>query len=282
MQIGSKNSLLLIGLLFALLISISAVSAGLDDNSTDELVTIDNDEKIAIDGQNDEFNSVESENLTAIEESNDEIIDDASDDWVLSGDEQDSLKHSDYENYNCYIKFDSDEITVKEGEPIVITGNLLMGSGGGNPGGPDFPVNVNLNGVLKYSDLNLVNHKLTFTVPTSWGLVTSDTLYQIKFWADESNYIDFLEETGGMYLADSWVNVKVTSSSPEPDYSEVYVDYANGLDTNDGLSSGNALKTIEQALNKVDDGGVINVAGGVNYLDDVGVNGLRCWKQCCN
>ena len=60
---------------------------------------------------------------------------------------------------------------------------------------------------------------------------------------------------------------------------DVYVDYVNGLDTNDGSSSDNAVKTIGKALDLVADDGTIYIASKVNYLDDVDVNGLTISKN---
>ena len=54
----------------------------------------------------------------------------------------------------------------------------------------------------------------------------------------------------------TFASVSVSAAAPE-----IYLDQANGSDSNDGASAGKAVKTLEAAFKKVDDGGTIYLVG---------------------
>ena len=256
MQKNVKSSLLLLILITVLILSVSSAFAADLDNATDDLAVYNDDESVSIENQDDGYAN--------------ESISAANDDEKLE-------YHDSISGGLCYLKFDQEDFTITEGDTVAIKGTLAD-STGGDPGGMeyDFGLQVYLDGNYKtYIYTN--QHKVNFNVPSSW-LTLSDTPHVIKFYAPEDgDYIGFLEETGGCYMADSWVEVTVESSAPAA-LTEVYVDYANGDDSNAGTSDSAAFKTIAHALDVVDADGTIYV-NGVNYLDDVGANGLTISKN---
>ena len=59
----------------------------------------------------------------------------------------------------------------------------------------------------------------------------------------------------------------------------VFVNYTGGSDSNDGAGWSSAVKTISHALEVVGDNNPIYVAEGINYLDELDVNGLLISKN---
>lgn len=64
-----------------------------------------------------------------------------------------------------------------------------------------------------------------------------------------------------------------------PELGTVFVNYTGGLDTNNGSSWANAVKTLNRALEILAKGKTIYVANGNNYLDGATANGLTIDKN---
>ncbi|WP_458456758.1 DUF3344 domain-containing protein, partial [Methanobrevibacter sp.] len=162
------------------------------DSSADDLAVYNNDEFISIDNQDDGYPE------------------------SVSVDEDEKLDYASNTN-NGYIKFDQENITVTEGEGLTVTGNLVD-SRGRNPAGGDFALDVYFDGDRK-GIIDLYSHKLSYNVPSSW-LTVSDSPHILKFVAaEEGEYEMFLEETGGLFVADSWVEITVEGQSTDtPEY----------------------------------------------------------------
>ena len=265
-----KDSLLLLTLIFVLVISVSSIYAEDLDNSTNDLAVYNDDDSISIENQDDGYNDV-----SVISDENESSY---ADGGIAAESNDDKLGYA-TSTSSAYIKFDQEDYTITEGESVTITGSLVD-SRGNNPGGPDFPLAVYINGHFSgYKDLN--SHRITYTVDSS-KLVASDTPYKISFVAEEGPEYsgEYLEGFGGPEVADSWVFITVNSNTTEPEtLTEAYVDYVNGDDANNGASAETAFKTIGHALSAVEDNAIIHIADGVNYLDDVDVNGLEVLKN---
>ncbi|WP_405267886.1 Ig-like domain repeat protein, partial [Methanobrevibacter sp.] len=64
-----------------------------------------------------------------------------------------------------------------------------------------------------------------------------------------------------------------------PKIGTLFVNYTAGSDSNNGASWSKAVKTISHALDIAAEDSSIYVAGGINYLDNTGVNGLTISKN---
>ncbi len=65
----------------------------------------------------------------------------------------------------------------------------------------------------------------------------------------------------------------------QPKAGTLFVNYTGGLDTNNGANWSSAIKTLSHALDIAVDDSTIYVASGINYLDDIDVNGLIISKN---
>ena len=92
-----------------------------------------------------------------------------------------------------------------------------------------------------------------------------------------SNTNFFFQKDSGSYKTNVALLVASEVSTVEP-LTEVYVNYATGSDDYIGTSETNAFKTIGHALSVIEPNGIIHLSG-VNYLDDVGANGLTINKN---
>ena len=255
MQKKIKDSLLLLTLIFVLVISVSSIYAEDLDNSTNDLAVYNDDDSISIENQDDGYNDV-----SVISDENESSY---ADGGIAAESNDDKLGYA-TSTSSAYIKFDQEDYTITEGESVTITGSLVD-SRGNNPGGPDFPLAVYINGHFSgYKDLN--SHRITYTVDSS-KLVASDTPYKISFVAEEGPEYsgEYLEGFGGPEVADSWVFITVNSNTTEPEtLTEAYVDYVNGDDANNGASAETAFKTIGHALSAVEDNAII---GANSFVD---------------
>ena len=83
----------------------------------------------------------------------------------------------------------------------------------------------------------------------------------------------------GSVTANIYAPVGTLDLNVAPEAGTVFVNYTGGLDTNAGDSWANAVKTIGHALIIVGEGKTIYIADGVNYLDDVSVDGMTIDKN---
>lgn len=220
----NKATLFAILLIFALVISVSAVSAAED-----------------------------SDDLIAINDIDDNVTLEDSADEALTTDE-----HS---NGEGYIKFDSDSITMEEGQKDKnVTGTLQYCTGGQYY---DYYGAVNVN--CTYTDGNGVARdyvaaiddegKLNFNLNQCEGLIASDNPYILTFKPieDDNGYGVYLVENDNNPLANSWVSLTVTAPVPvEDDPMMIYVG-PNGVDADGYGGKDNPYKTIKYATTKAID-----------------------------
>ena len=111
--------------------------------------------------------------------------------------------------------------------------------------------------------------------------MTGTFTYQDIVWSNISSQFNSGSDTTFFYQKDDGayktaVGLLITRENAA---NTIYVDYANGADTNDGLSEATAVKTLNQAISMANVGATIYVADGVNYLDGVDANGIAIDKR---
>ena len=131
------------------------------------------------------------------------------------------------------------------------------------------------------SKYKINNVETNYDSYSSGGLTYKDIKWNniSSVFTSGSNTNFWFENGGASYKTNVALLVATEIYEPPIVSGDVYVDYENGLDTNDGSSSDNAVKTIAKALDLVADDGTIYIASNVNYLDDVDVNGLTISKN---
>ena len=129
------------------------------------------------------------------------------------------------------------------------------------------------------SSYKINNMEANYDSSSSGGLTYKDIKWDNigpKFNAG-ANTNFWAQNGGGSYKTNVALLIASEKETEEP-LTEVYVDYANGADSNLGTTLPTAFKTIEHALSVIEPNGIIYI-NGINYLDDVDVNGLAIDKN---
>ena len=123
------------------------------------------------------------------------------------------------------------------------------------------------------------NNEITPTSVTPGDYYSNDIKWDNIAYAfssgSETNFS--FEKSSGSYKTNVALLVVREQYETAP-ITEVYVNYATGSDDYAGTSSENSFKTIEHALSVIEPNGIIHLSG-VNYLDNVGVDGISIDKN---
>ncbi|SFL59699.1 Protein of unknown function [Methanobrevibacter olleyae] len=164
-------------------------------------------------------------------------------------------------NYTSYLilNISSDVNSVRVGDSAVITVDLTK-----NQNGTTVDIN-SLPSVLP----------LIFTVENgNVNPIETELLNGIGLTAYSPAVMGEGSVTANIYAIAETLSLEVL-----PELGTVFVNYTGGLDTNDGSSWDNAIKTISHALEIVGEGKTIYIADGLNYLDDSTADGLDIGKN---
>ena len=141
------------------------------------------------------------------------------------------------------VSASSSEIYIGDEIPVCVS---LISTDGSEVSMPEIPVTVTASsGSLDKSSSTLINGESSFTF-------TASSVDDITISADVLGITDTLS----------------LNSEEPPTFDTVYVDYANGNDVNSGNDWSSAVKTIEKALERVNEGGTIKIAEGTVYLSE--------------
>ena len=155
------------------------------------------------------------------------------------------------------VSSNSNELRV--GENLLVTADLTRNNLGEAVDGDSLPDTLPLIFTVVNGNVNPVTAQLLKGVAT--------TTYAPNVMGEAS-------VTANVYVASETLNLNIL-----PELGTVFVNYTGGLDTNDGDSWDNAVKTIKRALEMVGNGNTIYIADGVNYLDDATAEGLSIDKN---